>query len=147
MSYTTSAPHRNGRDYILSPAHRRRNGHAEPRRVTGRNVAHAHRSTCQLAALAADIAVGRVELTKLTFRQICAIVGVSVPTASLALQLHDAARDRVARGEVKLADANRANRLATDFFAASSKVREAAGRAIGAAKVWDDMVAPNLSDN
>jgi len=131
---------------FLPPFRRRRNGHyLEPRRVTGRNLAHVGRTTSQRAALGAERALGHVRLERPTIKQICAILHVSVPYLRLALTLSEKTRARVLEGRVSLSDAARANGLAAAYFGASSDVKVAAGRTIGPAAIWDEMVAPCLT--
>lgn len=47
--------------------------------VTGRNIAHGHRTATERALLAADIAAGRVQLVQPTDGQLATILTVSVP--------------------------------------------------------------------
>ena len=52
--------------------------------VTGRNIAHGHRTPTERALLAADVSAGRKQLAKLTDGQLAAILHVSGPYISAA---------------------------------------------------------------
>ena len=52
--------------------------------VTGRNIAHGHRTPTERALLAADVSAGRKQLAKLTDGQLAAILHVSAPYVSAA---------------------------------------------------------------
>jgi hypothetical protein len=58
-----------------------------PTVVTGRDIAHSHRTTVQLAFFAADWCLGRVQLVKPTIKQAAAIADVSYGYARAARRI------------------------------------------------------------
>lgn len=69
-----------------------------PRRVTGRNLAHARRTPIERALLAADLASGRAVLVEPTMRQIVLLTGASPSYAAAAAALDEGERRSVLRG-------------------------------------------------
>jgi hypothetical protein len=115
-----------------------------PAPVTGRNVAHAPRSVSQRAVLAAQLRLGDAVLVSPTITQCAALTRVSQPCISLALKLKPATRDRVAVGELTLADAARANGLLVAWLAATPAEKAAFGIAVGVNEVWDAAISPSI---
>jgi hypothetical protein len=101
--------------------------------ITGRNVAHAHRTARERAALAAGLVSGCFILTPWTITQLTPwtitqaelVCGVSYPLIATAL----------GRGES----------LAAHYRRCSESQRLAAARELGVDRVWDDMILPTLS--
>jgi hypothetical protein len=81
------------------------NGSASVRIVSGRGLSHLRSGKQARAALAADIADGRV-LVKPTLRQAAAMTGVSVAYAALARRLSTSQRQAVEKGNFFLVPAN-----------------------------------------
>ena len=72
--------------------------HVEPRKVSGRHLAHTRRSAVQRALLAADIAAGRTIMTGPTLRQAILLTGASPTYAAAAAKLNASERRSVANG-------------------------------------------------
>jgi hypothetical protein len=112
--------------------------------ITGRNLAHAHRSASERAAIAAQLVLGEAELVKPTITQIVPVAHVSKSYVRFALELTPATRDRVAVGEITLSEAAKANGLLSAWLAASSAEKVALGAVVGVNAVWDEVIAPSI---
>jgi hypothetical protein len=116
------------------------------RRVTGRNLAHAHRSTVERALAAADLHVGRAVLVAPTVLQAASLLCVCRPYVTAACRIVDdqAARTAVLSGRVSLLDATKAGTgtLAEHFARSTPDEWLEAARVIGPAVIWDHMIAP-----
>jgi hypothetical protein len=78
--------------------------------VTGRNIAHGHRTATERALLAADVSAGRKQLAKLTDGQLAAILHVSgryISAAKIVTRTPEARR-QVEVGGAPLLDAAKA---------------------------------------
>jgi hypothetical protein len=79
--------------------------------VTGRNIAHAHRTSVERAFLVADVVAGRVQFVDLTVKQLAAIARVSQGYANAAMAVAaDPVRRRRVEGGSSLMDAAKAIR-------------------------------------
>ena len=116
--------------------------------VTGRNLAHGHRSVLELAFLGNDLRRNHTQLISPTIKQCAALVGVCVPYVAAAVAISDdpAARSAVLAGRVSLFDALKATRdsetLAEHFARSTPEDWLEAARAVGPALIWDHMIAP-----
>jgi hypothetical protein len=112
--------------------------------ITGRNLAHAHRNAHQRAGIAAQLVLGEVHLVKPTITQVAPVAHVSVPYVQLALRLKVETRARVARGELSLIEATKANGLLTAWIASTPEERAALGAAVGVNEIWDHAIQPSV---
>ena len=112
--------------------------------VTGRNLAHSHRSGSQRAGLAAQLVLGEATLVKPTITQIAAVTCVSLPYVQVALKLSQTTRDRVVKGELSLPEAARANGLLAAWLTSTPEEKAALGIAVGVNEVWDRAIAPAI---
>jgi hypothetical protein len=112
--------------------------------ITGRNLAHAHRSASERAALAAQLVLGEARLVKPTITQVAAITLVSLPYVQVALKLSETTRYRVVKGELSLPDAARANGLLSAWLTSTPEEKAALGVAVGVNAVWDEAIAPAI---
>ena len=78
-----------------------------PLTVTGRNIAHGHRTPIERAFLVADLLAGRVQLQKMTAQQLAAIVRASIPDVQAAqlVSTDPWLRKLVVDGSVSMMDA------------------------------------------
>jgi hypothetical protein len=119
------------------------NGHHSPT-VTGRNLAHSHRTASQRAALAAQLVLEEVEQIKPTMIQAAAVTRVNIPYVQFALRLTPATRERVAKGELTIAEAAKANGLLAAWEAATLADKAALGSAVGVNEIWDRAIQPSI---
>jgi hypothetical protein len=117
--------------------------------ITGRNLAHAHRSITERAFIAADLYFDRIKLAEPTVKQSAVIVGVCVPYAAAAIAItgDPAARAAVLAGELTLLEAARAGRresLADHIKRSTPEELKEAGAKVGINMVFDTMVSPNI---
>jgi len=116
--------------------------------VTGRNIAHSHRTATESALLAADLHLENLRFAAPTVGQAAHLVGVSRFYVHAALRIADdaAARAAVLAGEAALLDAAKSPKPATALAerlsnATPDELLEAA-RTVGPAFVWDHMISP-----
>jgi hypothetical protein len=112
--------------------------------VTGRDIAHSHRTPSQRAALAAQLVLGEAKLTKPTITQVVEIVRVSGPYVRFAMRLKENTRERVGDGELPLAAAARANGLLAAWLDATPEEQAALGTAVGVNAIWNCAIAPSI---
>jgi hypothetical protein len=114
--------------------------------VTGRNVAHAHRSAVERALLAADLIAGRAELVKPTATQAATLLKVSVPYVHAARNIagDPDRRAAVEEGRIALYKAADGEDLADRLLRASPAERQDAARKLGADLIWETMLEPVL---
>jgi hypothetical protein len=116
--------------------------------ITGRNLAHGHRSVLELAFVGADLHLGRTHLVTPTITQCARLVGVCRPYvgAAAAIANDQKARHAVLTGRVPLLSAsnhsNHKETLAEHIARSTHDEIAAAVDTIGVALVWDRMVAP-----
>jgi hypothetical protein len=115
--------------------------------ISGRNIAHGHRTAAERGLLSGDVHLGRISPVKLTVKQCATLCGVSVPYTAAAVLIADdpAARAAVLAGEQTLLDAAKKitpETLAEDFKRASRIERLEAAHALGPTILWDEMIAP-----
>lgn len=96
--------------------------------ITGHNLAHAHRTSSERAAIAAQLVLGEAEMVKPTITQVVPAARVSVPYVHLALHLKPETRALVAMGELSLSDAGKEDDLLAAWLKASP-AKQAAFRA------------------
>jgi hypothetical protein len=120
------------------------NGVSPSTAVTGRNLAHAHRTASQRGALAAQLVLEEVAHSKPTIIQAAAVTGANVPYVNFALRLKPETRARVASGELTIAEAAKANGLLAAYLSATKTTKAAFGVAAGINSIWDDVIAPSL---
>jgi hypothetical protein len=114
------------------------------RPIFGRDIAHSHRSAGERAALAAQLIVGERTLCQPTATQVGPIVRASLPYIHIARLLKPATRMRVARGELSLVEASKANGLLEAWYSASPDERAALGSVVGVDAVWDAVISPAI---
>lgn len=119
------------------------NGHS-PSSVVGRSLAHSHLTASQRAAVAAQLVLGEARLIAPTITQVVPIVHVSTPYVRFALELAEETRDRVAKGDLSLLKAAKANGLLAAWLAASLAERAALGVAVGVDEIWDHVIQPSI---
>jgi hypothetical protein len=129
-------------DTIPSVSCNSKNGHGRP--IFGRDIAHSHRSAGERAALAAQLVLGERTLFQPTATQAGPLVRASLPYIHIARLLKPATRMRVARGELSLVEASKANGLAEAWFLASPEERAALGSIVGVNQIWDDAIQPSI---
>ena len=122
----------------IKPSHLR-NG---PTVITGRDLAHSHRTASQRGALAAQLVLEEVEHIKPTMIQAAAVTRTNIPYVQIALRLTPATRVRVAAGEFTLAEAAKANGLLAAWIASTAAEKTALGAAVGVDAVWDSVIQP-----
>jgi hypothetical protein len=115
--------------------------------ISGRNLAHAHRSIPERARVAAGLHLNRLMLTSPTVKQCAALVGVCVPYVAAAVEIIDDpdACEAVLSGDINIIDAAKAAKaetLAEHFARTTPDEWLEAARVIGPARVWDHMIAP-----
>lgn len=69
-----------------------------PASVTGRDIAHSHRTASARAGLAAQLVLGEVKLIKPTITQVASIARISIPYVRLGLELTQGTRTHLAAG-------------------------------------------------
>jgi hypothetical protein len=131
--YTIHNGLRNGNGNGLKP---------DPFLISGRNLAHTHRSASERAGIAAQFVLGEAELVKPTITQIVPVAHVSTPYVHLALRLKAETRARVATGELSLLDAVKANGLLAAWIASTPAERAALGSVVGVNEIWDSAIQP-----
>jgi hypothetical protein len=116
--------------------------------VTGRNLAHAHRSAVERALLAADLHLGKCTLVQPTIKQMAALLRVSPLLVAAAIQIVSH-YERAPAKRTKLASALKANGQAgkpepvaprpvtDDLLARWRKMQEAS-------EMRDELVVPAL---
>jgi hypothetical protein len=116
--------------------------------ITGRGIARSDHSKPARAFLAADLHLGHVVLTAPTIVQSALLAGVSRNCVHQALNVSDPkTRKRVITGELSLwAAAKPANdeTLAAHLARSSPEEWVEAARAIGVARIWDEMLEPAI---
>jgi hypothetical protein len=120
------------------------NAQTPAKTITGRNLAHAHRTASQRGAVAAQLVLEEVEHTKPTMIQAAAITGANIPYVQLALRLKPETRARVAAGELTIAEAAKANGLLSAWIAATPTEKAALGVAVGVDAIWDAVISPSI---
>jgi hypothetical protein len=117
------------------------------RPVTGRFLAHNGLSAPRRAFLGVDVLTGKVQPTKLTKKQVAALVGVSVPYLVAALRVAFARPDlrgSCACGLVPLLTAvprsGRAERLASMWATASADERHTFIKMVGVDSMFDTTI-------
>jgi hypothetical protein len=115
--------------------------------ITGRNLAHGHRTSTECAFIGRDLHLNRTQLTSPTLKQCAALAGVSVRYIAAAVTISDdpAAQSAVLAGRVALLDAARATppeSLAAHFARSTPADWLEAARTVGPAAVWDHMITP-----
>ena len=78
-----------------------------PKAISGRNVAHGHRTPVERAFLVADLLAGRVQLQKMTAQQLASLAHASLPYVRAAQQVaaDPWLRSSVLNGDMSLLDA------------------------------------------
>jgi hypothetical protein len=117
-------------------------GHHSPLLITGRNLAHSHRTASQRGALAAQLVLEEVEHIKPTMIQAAAVTRANIPYVQFALRLTPETRARVAAGEFSLAEAAKANGLLAAWIASTPAEKAALGSAVGVNEIWDSAIQP-----
>lgn len=119
--------------------------------VTGRNLAHAQRSTAERALIGADLHCGYIGLIKPTIKQCSALVDVCVPCVAAGVTIVDdqAARAAALAGDLTILEAAKAaaqptETLAEHILRSSPEELKKAGATIGVGTVFDTMVVPNI---
>lgn len=119
-----------------------------PSKVTGRNIAHAHRTIAERAFLAADLRLHRIQLIHPKIGQCAALLHVCRPYVQSAIAIADNVdlREAVLAGRVPLFEAAKTQpeTLAVHLIRASRDELLEAARVVGPAFVWDAMVNPLL---
>jgi hypothetical protein len=93
-----------------------------PVTLTGRNVAHSHRTTHDRIALVKQLVSGEAVISPLTYGQACKILGISFQTVWLA--------------------GRRPESLAEHYARASQAEKLEAACQIGVSKLWDELINP-----
>jgi hypothetical protein len=114
------------------------------RPIYGRDISHSHRTPGERAALAAQLTFSERTLFQPTATQAALIVRASLPYIHIARLLKPATRMRVARGELSLIEASKANGLLEAWFSASPEERAHLGSVVGVNQVWDDAISPSI---
>ena len=122
---------------------------APARTLTGRNLAHAHRSVPERAFVGADLHLEHLGLTSPTINQAAILAGVCVPYVAAAVAIADDAEARAAvlAGELNLlaaAKRSAVESLADHIRCSSPSELAAAAKAVGVDLIWDAMMLPNL---
>ena len=118
--------------------------------VTGRSIAHAHRSNPELALVGAGLHLNRLALTSPTIKQCASLVGVCTAYVRAAADIIDdpTACNAALHGDLNIWDAARrstARESLADHIARSSPIElAAAAKEAGVDLVWDAMMMPNL---
>jgi hypothetical protein len=120
------------------------NGHHSPTLITGRNLAHAHRTASQRGALAAQLVLEELHRVEPTAIQAAADTGANMPYVQIALRLTPLTRARVAKGELTIPEAAKANGLLAAWEAATLAEKAALGATVGVDAVWDNVIQPTL---
>lgn len=115
-----------------------------PASVTGRDIAHSHRTASARAGLAAQLVLGEVKLIKPTITQVASIARISIPYVRLGLELTQGTRTHLAAGEITISEAARCNGLLAAWLAATAEEKAAFGVAVGVNEVWDEVIAPSI---
>jgi hypothetical protein len=114
--------------------------------VTGRNIAHGHRTVNERAFLAGDMKRGRVSPIELTIKQCAMLCRVCVPYVAAAVAIADDsdARAAVLAGRLPLLAVAKAGTetLAEHFVRSTPNELLEAARVIGPAVLWDRMISP-----
>jgi hypothetical protein len=117
--------------------------------VTGRQVAHGHRTTVQSAFLAAHLHLNLAQLVSPTIKQSAVLAGICSPYAAAAIAIADDPDlcRAVTDGKISLLDAARAEQsesLADHLLRSSLEELKEAGAKVGVNMVFDTMVSPNV---
>ena len=126
-------------------------GSVPVRRITGRNLAHARRSTPELALIGGELHLNRLAITNPTILQCSGLVGVCPAYVRAAVDIVDDqdARDAVLHGYLNIWDAAKRSSaresLADHIRRSSAAELAAAAKATGIDLIWDSMLQPNLA--
>lgn len=114
-------------------------------KISGRNIAHVHRTVAERALLGADLHLDHVELISPTIKQCAILVGVCTQYVAAAVIIADdpAVRAAVLAGERSILGAAKPSETLADHFVRTSPADwlEVA-RTIGPAVIWDTMISP-----
>jgi hypothetical protein len=115
--------------------------------VTGRNVAHAKRSSAERAFLAADLHLDRAILAKPTIGQAAILLKVGRPYVAAAIAIADNADTRAAvlagdRPLIVPGAYKNLESLAAHFARSTPAERLDAARTIGVDVLWDSLIGP-----
>jgi hypothetical protein len=118
--------------------------------VTGRNIAHGHRTVIERAFLAGDVHLGRISPVELTLKQCGGLIGVCTPYVAAAVVIADypGVRGAVLSGKCSLLDAARqvsAESLAAHIRRSTPGELLEAARDVGVTILWDGMIEPLLA--
>ena len=119
--------------------------------LTGRNIAHAHRSISERALVGAGLHLNRLAITSPTVKQSAALVDVCVPYVAAAVDIIDdpVARNTVLYDGICILDAAKhstARESLSDHIRRSTPAElAAAARATGIDLIWDSMIQPNFA--
>ena len=119
-------------------------GHHSPTLITGRDLAHSHRTASQRGALAAQLVLEELQRVEPTAIQAAADTGANMAYVQIALRLTPATRARVAAGEFTIAEAAKANGLLGAWITSTPAEKAALGAAVGVDAVWDNVIQPTL---
>lgn len=115
--------------------------------LTGRNLAHAERTSAERAFVGADLHLGRIARIRPTVKQVAYLAGVCVPYVAAGIEITNdrAAREAVLAGKVPLLEAAKSIAASTETLAehltrATPAERLDCARVFGPAWVWDQMV-------
>jgi hypothetical protein len=114
--------------------------------LTGRNLAHGHRTPSQRAAVAADLVKGNAVLVQPTVKQAASLAGVCVPYTEAALNATDAERAALRSGELQIAQLKPtpSEVLVTAWNAAANGERVRFAKRVGVGVIFDEAIAPAL---
>lgn len=116
--------------------------------ISGRNLAHGHRSAIERAFIGGDLHLNRTQLVSPTFKQCSVLADVCVPyiAAAVAIVDYPTLCNSVLAGRIGLLDAaikaNNSETLAEHLARTSPTEWTEAARAVGPAVIWDRMIAP-----
>jgi hypothetical protein len=112
--------------------------------ISGRNLAHGHRSKAERVLTAADLIDGRLVLIKPTATQAAKLLDISLPYVFAATKVawSPERRRAVLAGEVPLYRVADGESLADRFRRASRGERLLAAHELGPELIWDQMIAP-----
>ena len=117
--------------------------------ISGRNLAHAHRTTVERALVGADLHLDRKALTIPTIRQSAFLVGVCTQYVAAAVKIADdpVMRAAVLAGDCPLLGAAKPNAesLIQHFLRSSPTEWLEVSRAAGVDVVWSTMVEPLIA--
>jgi hypothetical protein len=114
--------------------------------ISGRNIAHGHRSKAQRAAIAAQLHLGEIALERPTVTQVRDLCGVSVKYIQAALRADPEHRRLLAADALSIpqVDPPASVSLARQWRAATAAERAAFAKRVGVDRLWDQSLAPAL---